>query len=200
MRTVQLAIKRLFDIAVSLTLLSILSPILIIVALLVAVSSHGPIVFRQTRIGKNNKPFSIYKFRTMLIEADRVQPDGTVLEPKKSITKIGGILRKTSLDELPQLLNVLLGHMSLVGPRPCIPSRFDKMTEEQKKRHIMRPGVTGLAQVSGRNDLTWDEKFAFDLEYVEKFSLWLDIKIYARTVKTVFSQKGIVYNDDKKIK
>ncbi len=197
MKKFQFAIKRLFDIVVSAVMLVILSPILIILMLAVRFSSKGSVFYKQTRIGKNNKEFSIFKFRSMLLEEERVQPDGSILDPRDSITKVGKLLRKTSLDELPQLLNVLIGDMSLCGPRPIIPYRFNLMNEEQKKRHDVRPGVTGLAQVNGRNELTWDEKFKYDLEYVDKFSLWLDIKIFFKTVAAVFSKKGISYLEDK---
>lgn len=192
---IQLGIKRVFDICCSLFLILLLIaiPVLIVVPIAIRVSSKGPAIFTQERIGKNGKSFKIYKFRTMLIPEQRVKEDGTVLEPNDSITKVGSLLRKTSLDELPQLFNIFLGHMSVVGPRPMIPSQAAKISEHHNKRHQMRPGVTGLAQVKGRNNLTWEEKLKYDVQYVEKFNLLLDIYILIRTVKVIITREGIDY-------
>ncbi len=195
MRTLQLGIKRAFDIVVSLALIILLIaiPVLIVAPIAIRLTSKGPAIFMQERVGKNGKIFKIYKFRTMLIPEERIDENGNVREPNDSITTVGKFLRATSLDELAQLLNILKGDMSFVGPRPMLPPQVDKITEEQKRRHDMRPGVTGLAQVRGRNNLTWDKKLAYDLEYVKNFSIFLDISIFFQTVKVVFTHEGIDY-------
>lgn len=192
---IQLAIKRIVDIAASFVMIVLLIaiPVFIVVPILIAATSKGPVIFKQDRVGRNGKIFSIYKFRSMLIPEQRILPDGTELEPNDSITKVGAWLRKTSIDELPQLFNILKGDMSFVGPRPMLPHQVDKIEESQKRRHCVRPGVTGLAQVMGRNSLTWDEKLKYDVEYVEKFSLGFDIGILFKTVKVVFKHEGIEY-------
>lgn len=195
MKTIQLGIKRLFDIVLSLGLiiLLIVIPVLIVVPIVIRLTSKGRAVFTQMRVGKNGRVFKIYKFRTMLIPEQRILPDGTELEPNDSITTIGAFLRKTSLDELPQLFNILKGDMSVVGPRPMIPSQVKKISEYHNTRHTMRPGVTGLAQVNGRNNLTWDEKLAYDMQYVEQFSLGMDFSILIKTVRVVLLHEGIDY-------
>lgn len=196
MRTLQLFIKRAFDISVALVLIIALTviPVLIVIPLLIKLTSKGPAVFTQDRVGKDGKVFKIYKFRTMLIPEESVNPDGTEMTPKERITKVGRFLRKTSLDELMQLFNVLFGHMSLVGPRPTLPYQVDNYTDEQRRRHNMRPGITGWAQVNGRNDLSWTEKINYDIEYVDNFSLAMDMKILFRTVSVVFDKEGIEFN------
>lgn len=198
MRKFQLFIKRAFDIIASLTLIIILTviPVFIIVPILIRLTSKGPAVFTQERVGKNGRIFKIYKFRTMRIPEDSLDENGNQLPPKQRITKVGRILRKTSLDELMQLFNILGGSMSFIGPRPTLPYQVERYTEEQKKRHDMRPGVTGWAQVNGRNELTWTEKIQYDLEYVEKFSLWFDIKVFFKTIAVVLGMKGIAFNKD----
>lgn len=198
MRKFQLFIKRAFDIIASFTLIVLLIaiPVFIVVPILIRLTSKGPAVFTQERVGKNGKIFKIYKFRTMRIPEDSIDENGNQLSPKERITKVGRFLRKTSIDELMQLFNILGGSMSFVGPRPTLPYQTERYTEEQKKRHDMRPGVTGWAQVNGRNDLTWTEKIEYDVEYIEKFSLWFDIKIFFRTVGVVFGMKGIAFTKD----
>lgn len=200
MRGIQLFIKRAFDIIVSLTLILLLIaiPVLIIIPILIRLTSKGPAVFKQERVGKGGKVFKIYKFRTMLIPECSVNPDGSMKTPKERITGVGRFLRKTSLDELMQLFNVLFGHMSLIGPRPTLPYQVERYDDRQKHRHDMRPGVTGWAQVNGRNDLTWEQKIEFDLEYVKKFSIFMDIKILFKTVGVVFGRKGIEFNNPDK--
>lgn len=195
MKKFQLFLKRVFDIVASLILVVLLIciPVLLIVPLVIRLTSKGPAVFTQERVGKDGKIFKIYKFRTMLRMEDRVNPDGTIREPNDSITKVGRFLRKTSLDELPQLFNILNGTMSFVGPRPMLPSQVEKISPEENRRHLMRPGVTGWAQVNGRNDLTWPEKLKFDKEYIEKFSIAMDIRIFFLTVKAVVKREGIEY-------
>lgn len=196
MRLFQLFIKRCFDIIVSLTMIIILTviPVLIVIPILIRLTSKGPAVFTQERVGKGGKIFKIYKFRTMRIPEDSLDKNGEMLPPKKRITKIGKFLRKTSLDELMQLFNVLFGTMSIVGPRPTLPYQVERYNDHQKRRHEMRPGVTGWAQVNGRNDLTWTEKIEYDVHYIDNFSLWLDIKIMFRTVGVVFGSRGIEFN------
>ena len=191
----QLFIKRAFDITLSVFLLILLTviPVMIVVPILIKLTSKGPAVFTQDRTGKDGKVFKIYKFRTMRIPEDSLDENGNELEPKQRITKVGSFLRKTSLDELMQIFNVLNGTMSYVGPRPTLPYQTERYTPRQMKRLDMRPGVTGWAQINGRNDLTWTEKIEFDIEYIEKFSLWFDIKILFGTVATVLKKDGIEF-------
>ena len=197
MRKFQLFIKRAFDIIASFTLIVLLIaiPVFIVVPILIRLTSKGPAVFTQERVGKNGKIFKIYKFRTMRIPEDSLDENGEMLSPKERITKVGRFLRKTSIDELMQLFNILGGSMSFVGPRPTLPYQTERYTEEQKKRHNMRPGVTGWAQVNGRNNLTWTQKIEYDIEYINKFSLWLDIKIFFKTVGVVLKPQGIAFRD-----
>ena len=191
----QLFIKRAFDITLSVFLLILLTviPVMIVVPILIKLTSKGPAVFTQDRTGKDGKVFKIYKFRTMRIPEDSLDENGNQLEPKQRITKVGRFLRKTSLDELMQIFNVLGGTMSYVGPRPTLPYQTERYTPRQMKRLDMRPGITGWAQINGRNDLTWTEKIEFDVEYIEKFSLWFDIKILFGTVATVLKKDGIEF-------
>ena len=205
MRLLQLGVKRVFDVVCSFLMIVLLSPLLLIIAGLVKLSSPGKAVFTQERMGKNEKRFNIYKFRTMrnppegTYSVDGVlhKPNGELLEPSSTrITLIGRFLRKTSLDELMQLFNILNGTMSFVGPRPPLPYQVEKYTPEQKRRFLVRPGVTGLAQVNGRNELTWAEKIEYDLEYVDHFSLLLDAKILYKTVAVVFKKEGIDLKKD----
>ena len=195
MRKFQLFIKRAFDLfaSISLLILLIIFPVMIIVPILIKIDSKGPAIFTQDRTGKNGKIFKIYKFRTMRIPEDSLDENGNMLEPKKRITKLGAILRKTSIDELAQLFNIINGTMSFVGPRPTLPYQSERYNERQKKRHDMRPGITGWAQVNGRNELTWSEKLEYDVEYIEKFSLLFDIKILFKTVAVVLKQDGIAF-------
>lgn len=201
MRKFQLFLKRLVDIVASLIGIILLTviPVLIIVPIWIKLDSKGPAVFTQDRTGKGGKTFKIYKFRTMRIPEDSLDENGEQLEPKKRITKAGKFLRKTSIDELMQLFNVLKGDMSIVGPRPTLPYQMERYDERQLHRLDMRPGVTGWAQVNGRNDLTWTEKIEYDLEYVENYSLWFDIKILFKTVGVVFKSEGIEFNKNDRI-
>lgn len=195
MKTVQLCIKRVFDIVAGciVTVGLIIIPVFIIVPILIRATSKGSAVFTQDRVGKDGRIFKIYKFRTMLIPEESYDYEGNLLPPKERITKVGRILRKTSIDELAQVFNVINGTMSFVGPRPTLPYQVEHYTEEQKRRHEMRPGITGLAQVNGRNDITWSEKIKYDLAYIDNFSLWLDIKILLKTVFVVFKKEGIEF-------
>lgn len=195
MRTFQLFIKRIFDIVVSGLMILFLTviPVLIIIPIVIKLTSKGPAVFTQDRVGKDGKVFKIYKFRTMLIPEVSFDKDGNSLEPAQRITKVGRFLRKTSLDELMQLFNVFNGTMSICGPRPTLPYQVERYTDEQRRRLEMRPGVTGWAQVNGRNDLSWTEKIIFDIEYINNFSIWFDIKILFKTVSVVFKKEGIEF-------
>jgi lipopolysaccharide/colanic/teichoic acid biosynthesis glycosyltransferase len=176
-------------------------PVLIVVPIAIKLSSKGPAVFVQNRVGKNGKIFKIYKFRTMALPPEDsyvkdsvlYQANGELLKSESRITKVGAFLRKTSLDELMQLFNILNGTMSFVGPRPTLPYQVEQYNDEQRRRMEMRPGVTGWAQVNGRNNLTWTEKIKFDVEYIDNFSIWFDIKILFMTVGTVLGGKGIAF-------
>ena len=181
-------IKRILDFVLSLVALIVLSPVLLIVAILVRVKLCSPVIFKQQRPGKNEKIFTLYKFRTM---TDKKDENGNLLPDSERLTKFGKFLRSTSLDELPELVNILKGDMAIVGPRPLLVEYLPLYNEEQKHRHDARPGLTGLAQVSGRNSITWEEKFNDDLEYIEKISILKDIKIIFTTIGKVFKREGI---------
>jgi lipopolysaccharide/colanic/teichoic acid biosynthesis glycosyltransferase len=180
--------KRLFDVAVAATLLVVLSPVLLIVALAVRARLGTPVLFRQTRPGRSGRPFTLLKFRTMNNEHDA---SGVLLPDEARLTGIGRVLRRMSLDELPELLNVVRGDMSLVGPRPLLMEYVPRYSVEQWRRHDVRPGITGWAQVNGRNALSWDEKFALDVWYVDHCSFRLDLDILARTAREVLSGRGV---------
>jgi len=180
--------KRLLDVILSLLALLLLSPLLAILALWVRIKLGSPIFFRQQRPGLHGKPFMLYKFRTM---TDARNEQGDLLPDAERLTTLGRFLRSSSLDELPELWNVLKGEMSLVGPRPLLMKYLPRYTTEQARRHEVRPGITGWAQVNGRNALTWEEKFALDVWYVDHLSCWLDGKIIALTVWKIFKREGI---------
>jgi len=181
-------IKRIFDIAASACALIILSPVLLVVMLLVRTKLGSPIFFTQVRPGLNGKPFKMVKFRTM---TDERGEKGELLPNEQRMTRFGNLLRSTSLDELPELWNVLKGDMSLVGPRPLLMEYLPLYNQEQARRHQAKPGITGWAQINGRNAISWEEKFAHDTWYVDNQSLWLDIKILFLTVFKVFARSGI---------
>lgn len=181
-------IKRIFDIAASACALIVLSPVLLLVMLLVRTKLGSPIFFTQVRPGLHGKPFNMVKFRTMTDERDE---KGELLPDAVRLTKFGQFLRSTSLDELPELWNVLKGDMSLVGPRPLLMEYLSLYNAEQKRRHEVRPGITGWAQVNGRNTVDWPERFQMDVWYVDNRSLWLDIKVLFATVKKVLVRDGI---------
>ncbi|MGU9099111.1 sugar transferase [Clostridium perfringens] len=188
MNKFRLFIKRSFDIIASLGGLIVLSPIMIICAILIRINLGSPIIFKQKRIGKDNKEFEMIKFRSMTDERDE---NGQLLPNELRLTKFGKILRSLSIDELPELINILKGEMSLIGPRP-LPTRYLPLyNENQIKRHNVLPGLTGLAQVKGRNSLTWSERFNLDVWYVENWSIWLDVKIFFLTFYKVFKRDGI---------
>ena len=181
-------VKRLFDIAAAGAGIVAVSPILAGAAIGVKLTMGSPILFTQTRPGYRGEPFRIYKFRTMSNERG---PDGELLPDAQRLGAFGKLLRSTSIDELPELFNVLKGDMSLVGPRPLLMRYLELYDEFQKRRHEVRPGITGWAQINGRNQLSWDEKFEHDVWYVDNQSLWLDIKILVKTVLQVLKRDGI---------
>jgi len=183
-KRVFLLTKRIFDIFVSLVILILFLPLFFIVGLLILFVDGYPIFFKQKRLGKNNKEFFIYKFRTM----SSISDDNS---DKERITKLGGLLRNSSIDELPELLNVIKGNMSLVGPRPLLPEYLSLYSKRQLMRHEVMPGITGLAQINGRNNIEWEEKLELDCKYVENTSFLLDIKILLKTVVIVLKRKNI---------
>jgi len=180
--------KRIFDFIISLILLILLSPFLLIIALLVRIFFCAPVLFKQKRPGLKGKPFVLYKFRTM---TDSKDEHGRLLPDEQRLTKFGQFLRSTSLDELPELFNVLKGDMSLVGPRPLLMEYLPLYSKEQMRRHDVRPGITGWAQVNGRNAITWQEKFKMDVWYVDHLSLILDLKILTLTLLKVTQREAI---------
>ena len=187
----KLVFKRVVDFLASATLIIVLSPVLLIVSLLILKDMGAPVLFTHTRSGKSKRGFKIYKFRTMR--------DGSEGESdEERITALGNKLRRWSLDELPQLINVIKGDMSLVGPRPLLPEYDSHYSEEQNKRFLVKPGVTGLAQVEGRNDLQWNEKFELDVKYVNNLSALNDFKILVQTVFVVFGAKGFRKSGEEK--
>lgn len=181
-------VKRILDILFSLIILFLFWWLILIVALFVKICLGSPIIFSQKRPGKDGKIFTLYKFRTMTDEMDAM---GELLPDEVRLKKFGKFLRSTSLDELPELINILKGEMSFVGPRPLLVEYMELYTEEQKRRHDVRPGLTGLAQVNGRNETTWEDRFKYDLEYVNNVSLKTDVSIILKTIKLVFTRKGI---------
>jgi sugar transferase EpsL len=182
------AVKRLVDVAGAATALVLLAPVTTVVALTVRLLMGRPVLFAQDRVGLGGATFRIYKFRTM---ADRYDDDGRPLPDEARITRFGRLLRSTSLDELPELVNVLKGDMSLVGPRPLFPEYLDHYTPTQRRRHDVRPGITGWCQVNGRNALSWEEKLDLDVWYVDNWSLRLDLRILALTPRAVMTRRGI---------
>jgi len=182
------ALKRVIDVLGASTALVVLSPLLAVVAVLVRVRMGPPVLFRQLRPGREGRPFELTKFRTM---TDQRGPDGTLLPDAQRLTALGRFLRRTSIDELPELVNVVRGDMSLVGPRPLLMEYLPRYSPQQARRHEVRPGVTGWTQVNGRNELTWDEKFALDVWYVEHRSTRLDLEILGRTVSQVLGGQGV---------
>lgn len=180
--------KRLFDLVVALTVLLVGSPVLLLLAGLVRLKLGAPVIFHQQRPGRHGKPFMIYKFRTM---TDARDAQGQLLSDEVRLTTFGRFLRSTSLDELPELFNVLRGEMSLVGPRPLLMQYLDRYTPQQQHRHDVRPGLTGWAQVNGRNAISWEDKFILDLWYRNHVSFWLDLKIIAFTIRNVLKREDI---------
>jgi sugar transferase EpsL len=187
-KRVQAYLKRVFDIVVSAVALTVLAPVMGLIALAVWRTMGRPVLFRQARPGLHGKPFVMYKFRTM---RDLRDAEGNLLPDEARLTPFGRWLRSTSLDELPELLNVLRGEMSLVGPRPLLMEYLERYTPEQARRHEVKPGITGWAQIHGRNNLSWEERLRLDVWYVDHWSLWLDLKILWRTLWMVLRREGI---------
>jgi len=188
LKRISLYAKRLFDLLAAILLIIILFPMLLVTALLIVFKLGRPVIFTQWRSGKDGIPFKIYKFRTML---DRYDKNGVLAPDEDRITPFGQKLRSVSLDELPELINVIKGEMSLVGPRPLITEYMDKYNEEQIRRLEVKPGITGWAQVNGRNTISWEKKFKLDVWYVDNWNLFLDIKIIFLTIVQVFRREGI---------
>lgn len=181
-------IKRPMDLVLALAAATVLSPVLLVVAILVRVKLGSPVLFKQKRPGLNEKIFTMYKFRTMTDETDE---EGNLLPDSIRLTKFGKILRSTSLDELPELFNIIKGDMSIVGPRPLLIQYLDLYNDHQKRRHEVRPGLSGHAQVNGRNEISWEEKFNLDVEYVDNVNFIDDCRIILLTLKKVFVKEGI---------
>jgi len=181
-------LKRIIDVLVSVVVLIVALPVLMVASILIYLYMGKPVLFRQSRPGYNEKPFTLIKFRTML---DAYDKNGNPLPDHSRLTRLGSVLRKTSLDELPQLWNVLKGEMSLVGPRPLFTKYLPFYTDRERKRHLVKPGITGLAQINGRNLLTWEDRLELDVQYVEKQSLLLDMNILFTTLVKVIKREGI---------
>lgn len=189
----ELVFKRLFDFLFSLLLLILLFPVILIMSIIVRVNLGRPVIFVQKRIGLNEKIFKLCKFRTMTTEVDK---DNNLLPDSERLTEFGIWLRNTSLDELPELFNIIKGEMSFIGPRPLLVQYLDRYSEEQHHRHDVRPGLTGLAQVNGRNSISWEEKFKYDIQYVNNITFLGDIGILVQTIrKAVFRHEGINFNE-----
>ncbi|MFC7062330.1 sugar transferase [Halobacillus seohaensis] len=181
-------VKRLMDLILSLIAIIVLSPVFLVITFLVRTRLGSPIIFKQERPGVNERIFTMYKFRTM---TDKRDENGELLPNEMRHTKFGGFLRSTSLDEVPELINVLIGDMSLVGPRPLLIDYLSLYNQKQARRHEVRPGITGLAQVSGRNSISWEEKFEHDVWYVDNLNSYLDLKILVQTVLKVFKRENV---------
>ena len=191
-------IKRAMDFLVAVILLTVLSPLMFLAATLIAVNRDGPILFKQKRPGKDGKIFTVYKFRTM--STALIDRNGKELSDFERMTRIGKILRKTSIDELPQLFNIIKGDMSFIGPRPLLTEYLGLYSPEQMRRHEVLPGISGWAQVNGRNTLTWEQKFAYDIYYVDHYSFLMDMKIFFKTIENVLRQDGINSENDNTMK
>ncbi len=193
--------KRIFDFLFSIAAIVVLSPILLVLALIVKFTSKGPVIFSQRRIGKDKKEFDIYKFRSMYVDTPKDVPTHLLDKPDAFITPVGKFLRKTSLDELPQLFNILKGEMSFVGPRPALYNQYDLVElRDNVKANSIRPGITGWAQINGRDELPIPVKVEYDRYYVEKMSLFLDVKIILKTFTSVLLSKGVVEGKQEEVK
>ena len=190
MKNLNFFLKRSFDIIVSIFVLVVFTifPLMIVIPIIIKMSDKGPAFYKQERVGKNKKIFMLYKFRTMTVE--QFDKDGNEIMSENRITKVGKILRKTSLDELPQLFNVLNGSMSIVGPRPMLNYQAKRCNKDEELRFSVRPGLTGLAQIKGRNNIPWEERIKFDIEYIKSFSFWFDIIIIFKTALLVLKKEG----------
>ncbi len=183
--------KRLLDLTASCVGLIILSPLFLVVAAAIKLDNPGPVFFRQARAGKNGRTFRVFKFRTMVVDAEKKGAGVFIEKDDPRITRVGKFLRSLSIDELPQLINIMKGEMSLVGPRPTLPYQVENYNERQRRRLLALPGITGWAQVNGRNELTWTERVELDIWYVDNRNFWLDLKILLKTCSVVFSRTGI---------
>ena len=188
----QIVVKYILDKVFALFLSLVLSPLWLAIMLAIKLDDGGPVFFTQDRLGKDGEIFKIYKFRTMIVNADQFLDEQGRVTNENRITRVGRILRFFSLDELPQLINILKGEMSVVGPRPVLPEHYQRYNTRQKRRFLMKPGVTGLAQVNGRNTLKWSQRIEYDIHYIEHYSLWLDLKILLKTIKVVLLREGVV--------
>ncbi|MBR6531160.1 MAG: sugar transferase [Clostridia bacterium] len=186
--------KRVMDFFLALAMLTVLFPLMLAAAILIKINRDGPVLFKQERPGLDGRIFTVYKFRTMSVNTH--DENGRVLADFERMSKIGRILRKTSVDELPQLINILKGDMSFIGPRPLLTEYLPLYNRTQMRRHEVRPGISGLAQVNGRNAISWEEKFRLDVEYVDTISLNTDIHIFFKTIANVLNQDGINSTDD----
>ncbi|MFH1370586.1 MAG: sugar transferase [Planctomycetota bacterium] len=186
--TVQPFVKRTIDVIFSVAGLLLLSPVIVILAILIRAKLGSPVLFRQQRPGLGGRPFWLFKFRTMTDQRDKA---GNLLPDEQRLPAFGRFLRSTSLDELPELFNVLKGDMSIVGPRPLMMKYLGRYTPEQARRHEAKPGITGWAQINGRNAISWEDRFQLDVWYVDNWSLWLDLKILVKTIILVFKREGI---------
>lgn len=196
-KKIQRFFKRFFDIFFAVIGIIILFPVMLVIAAAIKLDSKGPVIYKQDRLGKNGRIFKIYKFRTMIENAEKVGSGLFTFENDPRITRIGKFLRKTSLDELPQLFNVLKGDMSFVGPRPPVPfypKKWEEYTVYEKKRFSVKPGITGWAQVNGRNEIDWSERIKLDVWYVDNWSLILDLKIILKSIKVVLKKEGVYKN------
>lgn len=190
--------KRIIDVVLSGISIATLSPFLLVIAIAIKIDSPGPVLFIQDRVGKYKVPFKMFKFRTMLTFENSYYPNGKQIANYDRITKIGKILRKTSLDELPQLINILIGDMSLVGPRPTLSYQVEKYDQTEMKRLNVKPGLTGLAQICGRNGISWEKKILFDLQYIKSISFLRDARIILKTFSVVLQSEGVefIHADD----
>jgi len=191
-----LKIKRWLDVSACLLGIIFLSPFFLLVALLIRLDSPGPVFFRQNRVGQDGQIFRVWKFRTMVCNAEFIGPCYSFIENDPRITKVGKFLRYFSLDELPQLFNIIRGEMSLVGPRATLPYQVERYNDFQKKRLAVKPGITGWAQINGRNDIPWSQRFIYDAWYVDNWSLMLDLKIIFRTIPMVIKRQGVRMNQN----
>ena len=189
--------SRALDVLISATLLVLTSPLLAIAALAIRLESRGPVFYRQLRVGKDGEPFQLWKLRTMVRGAEAMGAGIYVLEGDARITRVGRLLRRFSLDELPNLVNVLRGEMAIVGPRPTVQEQVDRYTDRQRRRLEVKPGITGWAQVNGRTSLPWPERIELDVWYVDHRSLWLDLKILLKTARMLLTGHGL-YSEDLK--
>lgn len=199
-RALSLFLKRLFDLLLAIPCLIFLSPLLALIATLIKRDSSGPVLFKQQRIGLNGQPFYMYKFRTMVVNAENIGLGFNIEKNDPRITSLGNFLRAWSLDELPQLLNILKGEMSFIGPRPTLQHQVNAYSDYQRKRLLMKPGITGWAQVNGRNNIPWEQRIDLDVWYVNNWSILLDMKIFLKTFfvilkrDSIYNQNGVSYD------